>query len=165
MAKFSLYCFHWKISCSRWDWGMFCHFFSNWLWSAHFQQLVIDTYFDWYWLVTCGGSFKWYTHLTEPATYQGRSPMGAHSVSGGALHCLNFGLFLVLMWSKRICYIEILALLSFSIGGIPKKCHQKFFRSLKRSSRFFIPKKVQQNSSCTPIPDSFQNAALIFGAS
>ena len=29
---------------SRGEWGTFCHFFQNWLWRTHFQQLVFHTF-------------------------------------------------------------------------------------------------------------------------
>ena len=133
----------------------------------HTQQLVIDTYFDWYWLVTCGSSFKWYTHLTEPATYQGRSPMGAHSVT-----CQWWGTAVFEFWpflgpnvvQNNLLYWNFSSSILF-YWRYSQKMSTIFFHSLKRSSRFFIPKNVQQNPSCTTIPDSFLNAAPIFGAS
>ena len=66
-------------------------------------------------------------------------------------HCWHFGLFLALRWSRRFCFNEVFALLSF------------FYRrsSKTRSTKFFVPEKGQQNSPCFPIPDCFLNTPLI----
>ena len=83
------------------EWGPLCHFFQNWLWHTHFQQLVFHTSLVYslqqelempHW---CSGrisvgfdarvDYVSMRHLTEPAPYTGQflTPAGTHSVSDG----------------------------------------------------------------------------------
>ena len=73
----------------------------------------------------------------------------------------------ILAFSWSLCGPTDFALLNFLLFYLfyhrySQKGQQKNLHSQKRSTRFFIPKKiVQQNSSCTPIPDLFPDAQLI----
>ena len=77
--------------------GTYCHFFQNWLWCTHFQQLVFHTLLVYsiqqeLWCFGCISigfdvrvGYVSMRHLTEPAPYTGQvlSPVGEHSVSDG----------------------------------------------------------------------------------
>ena len=79
-----------------------------------------------------------------------------------AMQCWNFGLFLVLRWSKRFCCNEIFALLFF-YQRCSKKGQQNSLFSIKdkktlcfpkRLTKLSVPKNGQQNSPSLPVAPS-----------